>query len=91
MQFIVNKGQWDSRVEYRGDFSSGSFFLENQGFTVVMHNTTDLKAISEKLHGHAEALTLGQPITLHSHAYTVKFLGSSTNLIKNTPDKILPA
>jgi hypothetical protein len=43
MEFIQNKGQWDSRVEYRGDFSTGSFFLENQGFTVVLHNVDDLK------------------------------------------------
>jgi hypothetical protein len=45
MEFIQNKGQWDSRVEYRGDFSTGSFFLENQGFTVVLHNADDLKKI----------------------------------------------
>ena len=32
MEFIQNKGQWDSRVEYRGDFSTGSFFLEKNGF-----------------------------------------------------------
>ena len=36
MEFIQNKGQWDSRVEYRGDFSTGSFFLEKDGFTVAV-------------------------------------------------------
>lgn len=90
MDFIQNKGQWDSRVEYRGDFSTGSFFLENQGFTVLLHNPDDLKNVSDQMHGHNPNLaTTGQPITLHSHAYKVKFLGSAS-IIQNTADKIQP-
>ncbi|MEO6539633.1 MAG: hypothetical protein ABIN74_01535, partial [Ferruginibacter sp.] len=69
MEFIQNKGQWDSRVEYRGDFSTGSFFLENQGFTVLLHNVDDLKLVSEQMHGHnPNPATTGQPIILNSHA-----------------------
>jgi len=87
-EFIQNKGQWDSRVEYRADFGSGSFFLENQGFTVAMHNVADLKRLSEQMHGHqSNPATLGLPIIVNSHAYTVKFLGGSS-LSKNTPAKI---
>lgn len=90
MEFIQNKGQWDSRVEYRGDFSTGSFFLENQGFTVVLHNVDDLKFLSEQMHGHnPNTATTGQPITLNSHAYKVKFLGGSS-FTQNVPDKIQP-
>ena len=90
MDFIQNKGQWDSRVEYRGDFSTGSFFLENQGFTVLLHNPDDLKNVSDQMHGHNPNLaTTGQPITLHSHAYKVKFLGSAS-IIQYTADKIQP-
>ena len=86
--FIQNKGQWDSRVEYRADFSSGSFFLENQGFTVALHNVADLKILSEQMHGHnANPANMGQPITVNSHAYKVKFLGGSS-FTQNTPDKI---
>lgn len=88
-EFIQNKGQWDSRVEYRADFGSGSFFLENQGFTVAVHNVADLKNLSEQLHGHnANSATLGQPITVNSHAYKVKFLGGRS-FVQNVPDKIL--
>ncbi|MBK7434037.1 MAG: PKD domain-containing protein [Chitinophagaceae bacterium] len=90
MQFIENKGQWDDRVEYRGDFSSGSFFLQNQGFTVVVHNTNDLMALSEKLHGHGKAPASNLPVTLRSHSYTVDFLGSSQNLVRDVPDKMIP-
>jgi len=90
MEFIQNKGQWDNKVEYRADFSSGSFFLENQGFTVLLHNPADLKKISDQMHGHnPNTSTTGQPIILNSHAYKVKFLGSSS-LVQNVPDKIQP-
>lgn len=90
MEFIQNKGQWDSKVIYRGDFSTGSFFLENQGFTVLLHNPDDLQNISEQMHGHnPNTATTGQPVTLRSHAYKVKFLGSPS-YIQTVPDKIQP-
>lgn len=90
IEFIQNKGQWDSRVEFKGDFSTGSFFLENQGFTVLLHNPDDLKKISEQMHGHNPVTAAtGQPIILNSHAYKVKFLGGSS-FIQNQPDKIQP-
>lgn len=90
IEFVQNKGQWDSRVVYRGDFSSGSFFLENQGFTVLLHNVDDLKNVSDQLHGHNPNLaTSGQPVTLRSHAYKVNFLGTSSFASAQiVPDKI---
>lgn len=90
MEFIQNKGQWDSRVEYRGDFSTGSFFLENQGFTVMLHNPDDLKHVSDQMHGHnPNTSTTGQRLVLNSHAYKVKFLGGSS-FASNVPDKVQP-
>lgn len=89
-EFVQNKGQWDSKVEYRADFGSGVFYLENQGFTVALHNVADLKKLSEQMHGHkVSAQEFGQPIVVNSHAYKVKFLGASS-LVKNNPDKIQP-
>ena len=32
IEFVENKGQWNEAVHFKGDFSSGSFFLEKQGF-----------------------------------------------------------
>ncbi len=87
-QFVQNKGQWDSKVEYRADFGSGSFFLENQGFTVAVHNVADLMKLSEQMHGHnVNAATMGQSITVNSHAYKVNFLGARS-FTQNIPDKI---
>lgn len=88
MEFIQNKGQWDNRVEYRGDFSTGSFFLEKQGFTIALHNVDDLKRVSAQLHGTATPLPdNNQPIVLRSHAYKVKFLGGNS-FAPIVPDKV---
>ena len=90
MQFIQNKGQWDSKVEYRADFGGGSFYLENQGFTVALHNLNDLKNLSEQMHGHnVNDATMGQTVIVNSHAYKVNFLGARS-FTQNIPDKIQP-
>jgi gliding motility-associated-like protein len=49
--FIENKGQWNSQVKFMGDVGVGSFFLEKQGFTVLLNNQDDLKRLHEISHG----------------------------------------
>jgi len=98
MQFIENKGQWGNASNFRGDFSTGSFFLENQGFTVALHNVNDLDRISSRMHGElkgagapgftSKAADPDQSLILHSHAYKVTFLGASNN-IQRIPEKPL--
>src|SRR5437868_8821118 len=88
MQFIENKGQWDDRVKYRGDFSSGAFFLQEKGFRVLMQNTDDLQKLSEYLHGHTLVTAQTDKITLHSNVYDVEFVGANSNP-RRTPDKML--
>ena len=87
MQFIENKGQWDDRVKYRGDFSGGSFFLQDKGFRVLMHNPTDLLAVSDILHGHTMINPSRQTVILHSQAYDVDFLDASPG-VRRVPDKM---
>ena len=43
IEFIENKGQWDNHVKFRSEVPAGSFFIRNGGFTVLQHNTEDLK------------------------------------------------
>ncbi len=102
MQFIENKGQWDSPVQYRGDFLTGSFFLEKKGFTVLLNNPKELMEMGAYLHGHRvqennqAALnksslpekydTVSATNILHSFAYKVDFLGANEN-IQPIPDK----
>ena len=96
MEFVQNKGQWHSNVNYRGDFKTGSFFLERQGFTVLLHKAEDMRKLSEKVHGHgAKDLPRTKGVysatmdTLRSFAYKVKLLGSSPQAVRQ-PEKMLP-
>ena len=51
LEFIENKGQWNSKIKFRSDFPTGSFYLEKNSFTVDLHNLTDLLAVSDFHHG----------------------------------------
>jgi gliding motility-associated-like protein len=93
MEFVQNKGQWDKRVNYKGDFSTGSFFLENKGFTVLLHKPEDVKTLSEIKHGihssKSPKLPALKDFIFHSFAYNVTFLGANINP-ERIPDKALP-
>lgn len=88
MEFTENKGQWDPKVKYRGDFNTGSFFLEDKGFTVLLHNAEDIKRLSETVHGHGTGIDSAEKkhavpapppdkLVVNSFAYKVRFLGAS--------------
>ena len=51
IEFVENKGQWDSRVQFKGELSTGALFLEKKGFSVVLYDTTDLAALTLAHHG----------------------------------------
>ena len=55
LEFVENKGQWDTLVKFRAEMTAGSLFMQHKGFTVVMHDTNDLRRIRTLLHGHAVA------------------------------------
>ena len=90
MDFVQNKGQWQERITYKGDFATGAFFLEQKGFTVVMHSPTDLQNRAAFMHSSKKTNLFNNADTeiVHSHAYQVQFLGASTATI--LPDKALP-
>ena len=46
IEFVENKGQWDKQVNFRGEIGTGAFFLQKQGFTVLLYNQDDLKGTS---------------------------------------------
>lgn len=99
IEFVENKGQWDSRVNFRGEMSTGAFFLQKTGFTVLLHNPADLQKLA--LHG-AHGQPSGRPVTgfkgggndtadllIHSHAYRVTFAGANEGATI-VPDKPAP-
>lgn len=92
VEFIQNKGQWDSRVKFKSNAGSGSFFLTEKGFTISQYNPEDVENIKIRRH---EGLTVNgrqssQPLNdkVRTHSYSVEFLNSQSPQI--IPDKPLP-
>jgi gliding motility-associated-like protein len=81
IEFIENKGQWDSHIRFSGQVSAGAFYVERSGFMVVQHNPVDWSKIADFTHHHGAGnnqLTK-EGITVHSHAYKVEFLNGNEN------------
>ena len=90
IEFVENKGQWDSRIKFLGKVAAGSFSVEQNGFMIVQHKPDEWAKIGELTHNHGMSQLTGKAqFTLHSHAYRVEFLnGNKTAEI--IPDKPLP-
>ena len=95
LQFIENKGQWDEKIKFKSDISSGSFALYPAGYRVMMSNTDDLRIAGELIHGdsHQKDITArfkqkDSNVTIRSHTYEVKFLNANPNPVI-IPEKII--
>ena len=51
-EFIENKGQWDPAIKFRGEIPAGAFYLQQKGFTVLLHNQKELRELQNRFHGH---------------------------------------
>ncbi|WP_207495651.1 PKD domain-containing protein [Aridibaculum aurantiacum] len=94
LEFIENKGQWDSKVKFKGSIANGGFFLEENGFTVVKENDEDMERVGEYFHGHSHAAARKAPpatsekeLNVRAHAYKVQFVNAGNPTI--VPDKPL--
>lgn len=89
VEFVENKGQWDSRVKYMGRVPAGAFFIEENGYTVLQHDPQQWAEYTEALHGHRTGKdTLASTNqTLRSHAFKVQFEGGnpSPQIIADKP------
>ena len=98
LEFVENKGQWESAVKFKGNLAdNGSFYLEQNGFKVLLHHPTDLQRIFES-HDHTGVRRPDRgPVgvleqqnnndgLLRSHAYQMKFVGANENA-QIIPDK----
>ena len=52
-EFTENKGQWDNQIKFKGELSTGAFFLQKKGFTVLLHHPTDLAELIGHTHVNA--------------------------------------
>ncbi len=100
LEFVQNKGQWDSKVKFKSGIINGAFFLEEKGFTVVKENDEDMLRVAEYFHGHthgdnkrdvkqaaAPPVHSETDLTVRAHAYKVQFINAATPVA--TPDKPL--
>jgi len=55
LEFIENKGQWDTAVLFKGDMGNGAFFLRHTGFTVIQYHPDDLAKVGEQVHGQLQS------------------------------------
>jgi gliding motility-associated-like protein len=51
IEFVENKGQWDSRVRFKGEINIGAVYLEKTGFSVLLYDPTDLARLTDSHHG----------------------------------------
>ncbi|MDQ2751988.1 MAG: hypothetical protein M3R72_03100, partial [Bacteroidota bacterium] len=58
IQFIENKGQWDARVNYAGQINGGGFYLQKNGYRVLLNNSSDWQKIADYYGGHHDSATL---------------------------------
>lgn len=99
LEFVENKGQWEKQVQFKGEIPSGSFFIQQNGFTVLMHNAEDMEAIMDPAHHGIKQMNRkdfdnGKAIenrasgkkTLRSHAYNVWFENASPK-VQVIPEK----
>ena len=97
IEFIENKGQWDSRVKFRGEVNAGAVFVRSTGFTILQHNQQDYAALQSMTHGHNNHRPPGTIISarsdnrfvLRSHSYNIDFVGASPAM-QVIPDKVIP-
>jgi gliding motility-associated-like protein len=66
LEFVENKGQWDSSVHFKSDMAAGHLYMQHKGFTLLMEDTTDLKRIEQLLHGDFKRAGVPEP-TFRSH------------------------
>ena len=88
IEFVENKGQWDSRIKFSGQVAAGMFYVEQDGFMVVQHKPEDWAKIGELAHNHGNSQLAKNALTIHSHAYRVGFLNGNKNP-EILPDKPL--
>ncbi len=100
--FIENKGQWEKQVRFKSSLSTGAFFLQQNGFTVVQHNGDDLNSFFDRNH-EDEVSRLSRPdrgpgkpsgpppapLVVRSHAYRVQFAGANEKSVA-VPEKPVP-
>ena len=97
LEFIENKGQWDSHALLKADIGNGSLFFHKRGIKVLLHNEQEMAAMVATHSGVIRSDSSGnqaiqrnfqgRPAALRAHAYSVNFLNmnDATEIIPDKP------
>lgn len=86
IQFIQNKGQWHQNVYYRSPLGNGSVYLENNGFTYLQLDPSDVDLAHAQSHEN-HPLEIDQITKLHGHVWRTHFDGANENPIISAHNK----
>ncbi len=67
-RFKENKGQWDSRVNYRAELIDGYLYFEDNG---IKYHFFDAHKFYHAVHGS------GEPVKIQQHVVNMEFVGSN--------------
>lgn len=83
LEFVENKGQWDNKINYKGEIANGAIALQKTGYRFMLHNNDDLNNRSAYFHGHTQPSQNKnkeqENFIVRSHVYEVKFLNANSN------------
>ena len=82
LEFIQNKGQWDSTIDFRAEMPNALLFLQKHGFSVLLQSPSDMLALREAMHGIPS--TAGSPTASNKTTATQK-AGSTSTLASSVP------
>jgi len=69
LEFVENKGQWNSQIKYKASLPDATLYLQQPGFSILLQSPADMKALREILHGNPPA-HVGQPVISKNPALT---------------------
>ena len=85
IEFIENKGQWDSHVKFKGEVSAGAIFVRSTGVTILQHNPQDYAALQKMTYdrthnAYGVAAKSDEKLVVRSHAFNIDFVGASPKM-----------
>jgi gliding motility-associated-like protein len=82
LEFIENKGQWDSAVRFRAEMPNTIFFLQKHGFSVLLQSPADMNALRNAMHGIPHSNTAASKKTVYP---TIGKSGNTSTLAATLP------
>lgn len=76
LSFIPNQNQWNDRVLYRAEISSGAAFFEANKITYAYYSSDDVKLAHEESHELSDSVLATSPANIHCYAFEVEFVNA---------------